>query len=98
MMNDLTDTQYKKHKSLTQMNDNPLEDFPDNQTPSINNPTGITSPPPFDTNTIQILHTKRPNKLRLTRLKLFPKRQPLLQPIVNYRTSACLTRTTSNST
>ena len=37
-------------KSLTHMTDNPLEAFSDNQTNSINNPTGSTSPPPSYTN------------------------------------------------
>ena len=53
MVNDLDDTHHKQpklalqtSKSLIHMNDNPLEDFPDNQN-SINNPTGITSLPPF---------------------------------------------------
>ena len=41
--------------------------------------TAITSTPLF--------YTKRPNKLRVTRSKLFPKRQPLSQPIINYRKS-----------
>ena len=53
--------------------------FPDNQTPPINNATGNTCPPPF--------YTKRPNKFRLTRFNLFPRRQPLSQPSINYRTS-----------
>ena len=56
MVIDLTDTHHKKPKlahqastSLTHMTDNPLEDFSDNQTISINNPVGITSPPLFYT-------------------------------------------------
>ena len=65
-------------KSLHNFSDK-LNLFSDNQTPSVNNLTGITSPPPF--------YTKRPNKLRLTRFHLFPKRQPLSQPTFNYRTS-----------
>ena len=51
------------------MTDNPLDDFSDNQTISINYQTGTTSPPPF--------YTKRPNKLHITRFKLFPKRETL---------------------
>ena len=53
-------------KSLTPLTDNLIEDFPDNQTISINNPAGITSPPLF--------YTKHPNRLHRTRFKLFPKR------------------------
>ena len=56
MVNDLTDTHHKKpklalqtSKSLTHMTDNPLDDFCENQTNPISNPTGITSPPPFYT-------------------------------------------------
>ena len=77
MVNDLNHTHRKKPKltlptpkSLDNFSDT-LNPFSDNQTPSIKNPTGITSPPPF--------YTKRPNKFRLTRLQLFPKRQPLAQ-------------------
>ena len=86
MVNDFPDTHHKKHKlpfqtskSLTYVTDNPLEDFSDNQTKSDNNPTGSTSPPPF--------YTKRPNKLRMTRFKLFPKRQQLSKPNIKYTTS-----------
>ena len=61
------------------MFDNPLEDFSDNQTNSINHPTGVTSPPSF--------YTKRPNRLQMTRLKLFPKRKQLHQPKTHHRTS-----------
>ena len=64
---------------MTHLTDNPLENFSDNQTKSIINPTGITSPPPF--------YTKRPNGLQITRLKLFPKRKQLHQPKTLYRTS-----------
>ena len=55
-----------------------LYPFSDNQTLSINNTNGITSPPLF--------YTKYPNKFRFTRLALFPERLPLSQPIINYRT------------
>ena len=86
MVNDLTDTHHKKPKSalqtskcLTNMTDNPLEGFSDNQTISINNPTGITFPSPF--------YTKRPNKLHMTRFKLFPRRKQFHQPKTNHRTS-----------
>ena len=53
--------------------------FSDNQTTPTNNTNCITSPPSF--------RTKRPYKFRLTRLKLFPKRSPLSQSTINYRTS-----------
>ena len=53
--------------------------FSDNQTSPTNNTNGITSPPPFN--------TKRPKKFRLTRLNLFPKRSPLSQSTISYRTS-----------
>ena len=56
-----------------------LNPFSDNQTPSINNTNGITSPPTF--------YTIRLNEFRLTRLKLFPKRSPLSQLTFIYRTS-----------
>ena len=85
MVNDLTDTHHKKpklalqtSKSLDNFSDK-LDNFPDNQTISINIPTGITSPPPF--------YTKRQKKLRMTRFKLFPIRQQISQPINNYRAS-----------
>ena len=71
MLNNFTDTQHRKPKlafetseSLTHMTGNPLDDYSDNQTNSINNPAGITSPPLF--------YTKRPIRLHLTRFKLFP--------------------------
>ena len=70
MVNDPNHTHRKKlalktSKSQDNFSDT-LNPFPDNQTPSINNTNGITSPPFF--------YTKRPNKFRLTRPKLFPKR------------------------
>ena len=37
----------------------------------LKNPSGITSPPPF--------YTKLPNRLHMTRFKLFPKRQQFHQ-------------------
>ena len=86
MVNDLTDTRHKKRKSalqtakfLTHMTCNPIDIFSDNQTNSINNPTGITSPRPF--------YTKRPNRLHMTRFKIFPKRKQFHQPKTNQRTS-----------
>ena len=53
--------------------------FSHNQTSPTNSTIGFTSPPLFN--------TKRPNKIRLTRPKLFPKRSPLSQSTNNYRTS-----------
>ena len=86
MVNDLTDTNHNKpnlalqtSKSLTHLTDNPLEDFSDNQTNSINNRTGIFSPPRF--------YTKRPNRLQMTRLKLFLERKQFHQPKAHRRTS-----------
>ena len=85
MVNDLSHTHQKSLKVAlppSKSQDNffdTLNPFSDNQTPSINNTNGITSPPTF--------YTKRPNKFRLTRPKLFPKRSPLSQPTINYRTS-----------
>ena len=61
------------------MTDNPLDDFSDNQTNSMSNPTGITSPPHFS--------TKHPNSLHMTKLKLFPKRKQFHLPKTNHRTS-----------
>ena len=54
------------------MPDNPLEDFSDYHTNSMNNPTGFTSPPPF--------YSKRPDKPIMTTFKLFPKRKQFHQP------------------
>ena len=60
MVNELNHTLRKKpklalptSKSLDNFSDT-LNSFSDNQTPSINSPTSITSPPPF--------YTKRPKK------------------------------------
>ena len=86
MVNDLIDTHHKKpnlalqtSKALTYMTDNPLDDFSDNQTNSINDPTGITYPQPF--------YSKRPNRLHMTRFKLFPKSKQFHQPKIIQRTS-----------
>ena len=64
MVNDLKDTHPQK-PTLPLKTSKYLDNFPDNSTNSINNHTGITSPPP--------LYTKRPNKLHMTRFNLFPK-------------------------
>ena len=81
-----TDTHHKKPKRalqtfkfLTHTTDNPLDHFSDNQTNSINNPTVITSPPPF--------YKKRPNRLHMTRFKLLPKRKQFQHPKTNHRIS-----------
>ena len=85
IVNDVNSTHRKKPKlalPISKSHDNfsdTLYPFVDNQTPSINNINGITSPPTF--------YTKRQNKFRLTRLKVFPKRQPLSQPTIKYPTS-----------
>ena len=85
MVNDLNRTHRKNPKLalptfISQENfSDTLLPFSDNQTPSINNTNGITSPPHF--------YTKRRNKFSLTRLKLFPKGSPLSQPTIIYRTS-----------
>ena len=78
MVNDLRDTHHQKPAlplKTSKSSDNSL----DNSTISINNHTGITSPPPF--------YTKRPNTLHMTRSKLFPERRHFLQSKINHRTS-----------
>ena len=78
MVNDLRDTHHQK-PTLPLKTSKSLDNSPDNSTKSINNHTGITSPPPFC--------TKRPNKLHISRYKSFPKRRPFLQSKINHRTS-----------
>ena len=78
MINDLRDTHHQKH-ALPLKTSKSLDNSPDNSTNSINNHTGITSPPPF--------YTKRPKKLHMTQFKLFQKRHPFLQFKINHRTS-----------
>ena len=82
MVNDLAKTPHKKSKlalpSSTHVIDNPF-DFSDDQTNSIRHPTDITSPPPF--------YTKRPNKLHMTRLELFPKRKHFHTSVTNNKPS-----------
>ena len=78
MVNDLIDTHH--HKPLLPLQTSKsLDNFSDNPTSLIIIHTGITSPPPF--------YTKRPNKLHMTRFKLFPKRRPFLQSNINHRIS-----------
>ena len=100
MVNDLNHTPHKKPK-LTLSTSKSLDNFSDNsdhffanELNSINNPTGISSPLvcfcPFlvcSSLPVCFFYTERPNKLRLARFILFPKRQPLSQPTINYRTS-----------
>ena len=78
MVNDLIDTHHHT-PTLALQTSKSLDNFSDNPTNSIINHTGITSPPPF--------YTKRPNKLHMTRLKLFPERRYFLQAKINHRTS-----------
>ena len=61
MVNDLNDTHHHKPTLALQYSKS-LDNFSDNPTNSINNHTGLTSPPPF--------YTKRPNKLHMTRYKV----------------------------
>ena len=77
MVNDLTGTHHKP--TLAFQTSKLLDDVSDNPTISINNPTGITFPPLF--------YTKLPNKLHMTRFKLFPKRRQFLQPKIIHRLS-----------
>ena len=79
MVNDLKDTRHQQ-PTLPLKTSKFLDNSPDNSNISINNHTGITSPPPF--------YTKRPNKLHLTRFKLFSKKRLFLQSKNNHRTSA----------
>ena len=78
MANDFKDTQHQQ-PTLPLKTYKSLDNFPDNSTNSINNHTGITSPPTF--------YTKRPNKLHMTRFNLLPKKRPFLQSKSNHRTS-----------
>ena len=70
MVNDFKDTHHQK-PALPLKTSKSLDNSLDTSTNSINNPTGITSPPSF--------YTKRPNKLHMTRFNLFPKRLQFLQ-------------------
>ena len=60
MVNDLKDI-HQQQPTLPLKTSKSLDNFPDNSTNSINNHTGITSPPPF--------YTKRPNKFQMTWFK-----------------------------
>ena len=75
MLNDLSDTHHRKPK-LAPQTSKALDNLSDNPTNSMNNPTGITPPPPF--------YTKRPTKLHTSRFKLFSKRQQISQPIITH--------------
>ena len=78
MVNDLNDTQNKKPKN-TLLKSKSLDNFSDTPTSLINHSTGITSPPPFDTN--------RPNKLQMPKFKLFPRRRHFSHPKITLQTS-----------
>ena len=76
MVNYLNDTQNKK-PSNPLFKSKSLDHFSDTSTNIINHSTGITSPPPF--------YTKRPNKLRIPKFKLFPKRHHFSHPKLLFR-------------
>ena len=71
MVNDLHDTQTKKHKHSL-FKSKSLDHLSDTSANLITHSTGITSPPPF--------YFKRPNKLHLPKFKLFPKRHHFSHP------------------
>ena len=64
MVNDFNDTLNRKPKN-TLLKSKSLVNFSDTSTKLINHSTGITSPPP--------LFTKHPNKLQVSKIKLFPE-------------------------
>ena len=78
MVNDLNDTRNRKPKN-TLLKSKSLDNFSDTSTHLINHSTGITSPPPF--------YTKRPNRLRMPKFKLFPKRHHFFHPKATLQTS-----------
>ena len=78
MVNDLHDTQNKKPKNHF-FKSKSLDHLSDTSTNLINHSTGITSPLPF--------YTKRPNKLQIPKLKLFPKRQHFSHPKSTFQPS-----------
>ena len=65
MVNDLNDTHQRKPK-IALSTSKSLDNLSDTPTNLINYSTGVTSPPPF--------YTKRPNKLQMSKFKLFPKK------------------------
>ena len=78
MVNDLHDTQNKKPKNPF-LKSKSLDHLSDTSTNINNHSTGITSPPPF--------HTKRPNKLQIPKLKLFPERHHFSHPKITFQPS-----------
>ena len=78
MVNDLHDTQNKKPKNPF-LKSKSLDHLSDTSTNLINHSTGITSPPPF--------YTKRPIKLQIPKLKLFPKRRHFSHPKITFQAS-----------
>ena len=78
MVNDLDETQNRKPKN-TLLKSKSLDNFSDTSTNLINHSTGITSPPFF--------YTKRPNKLQMSKFKLFPKRHHFSYPKITLQTS-----------
>ena len=78
MVNDLTDTLHHK-PTLALQTSKSLDYFSNNPTNSNINQTEITSLPLF--------YTKHPNKLHMTRYKLFPKKRQFLKPKIYHRTS-----------
>ena len=71
MVNDLNETQNRKPKN-TILKSKSLDNLSDTSINLVEHSTGITSPPPF--------FTKRPNKLEMTKFKLFPKRHHFSHP------------------
>ena len=81
MVNDFHDTQNKKPKNPF-LKSKSLDHLSDTSTNLINHSTGITSPPPF--------YTKRPNKLQIPKVNLFPKRQHFSHPKLTLQPSTLL--------
>ena len=76
MVNDLNDTQNKKNTFLKSES---LDHFSDTSTNLITHSIGITSPPTF--------YTKRPNKLQMTKFKIFPKTPHFSYPKITLQPS-----------
>ena len=77
MVNDLHDTQ--KNPKNPFLKSKSLDHLSETSTNLINHSTGITSPPPF--------YTKRPDKLQIPKLKLFPKRHHFSHPKKTFQPS-----------
>ena len=78
MVNDLNDTHQRKPK-IALSTSKSLNNLSDTPTNLINYSTGIASPPPF--------YTKRPNKLQMSKFKLFPKKHHFSHPKTTLQTS-----------